>query len=142
MVSAREMKGYALHARDGAVGRVSGFYFEEEGCDVEHLVAAAGGLLYNRQVLVGVEHLLGADGAGRAVRVDLSADEVIYGPSAVGAPFTTDVAGYQVRLLRGVRLRPAHRRHAFRGGPQGLGSRREGDPPRCRVRAAARGAGR
>lgn len=63
MVSAREMRGYALHARDGAVGRVHGLYFEEEGWGVEYLVAVAGTFLYNRQVLVGVDRLLGV---GRA----------------------------------------------------------------------------
>lgn len=49
----------APHARDGAVGRVHEICFEEEGWGVEHLVAFAGDLLFNRLVLVDVEHSLG-----------------------------------------------------------------------------------
>lgn len=65
------------------MGRVRGFYFEEEGWGVEHLVAVAGNFLSNRLVLVGADRLLEVDRAGRAIRVDLARDEVRDGPSAV-----------------------------------------------------------
>lgn len=104
MVSAKEMRWYALHARDGAVGRVHGFYFEEEGGGVEHLVAVAGGPLFNRVVLVDVEHLRGADRAERVVRVDLTRDRVRDGPSTVGVPCarsTGELYGYRVQASDG-----------------------------------------
>lgn len=92
LVSANEMRRYAVHARGETVGRVHGFHFEEDW-GIEHLVAVAGGLLFNRLVLVGVEHLRGADPAERAVRVDLAREQVRDGPSAVRTPLSTDGRG-------------------------------------------------
>lgn len=84
MVSAKEMRRYALHARDGAVGRVHGFYFEEGGG--------------------GVEHLRGTDRAERVVRVDLTRDRVRDGPGTVGVPCarsTGELYGYRVQANDG-----------------------------------------
>ncbi|MDP9475213.1 MAG: hypothetical protein M3R38_05885 [Actinomycetota bacterium] len=98
------MRRYALHARDGAVGRVHGFCFEEEGWGVEHLLAVAGGSLFNRLVLVDVEHVRGVDRAERVVRVDLTRDKVRDGPSTVGVPCarrTVELYGYRVQANEG-----------------------------------------
>ena len=56
---AKMLKGYSLNSRDGEVGRVKEFYFDDRHWAVRYLVADTGSWLSERQVLIS-PHALGA----------------------------------------------------------------------------------
>ncbi|MEO8341391.1 MAG: PRC-barrel domain-containing protein, partial [Nitrospirota bacterium] len=49
---AKDLKGYKLSARDGEIGRVEEFYFDDQSWAVRYLIADTGGWLTGRQVLI------------------------------------------------------------------------------------------
>ncbi len=52
LLSARMLTGYTLNCRDGQIGRVKGFYFDDRHWTVRYLVAGTGEWLAERQVLI------------------------------------------------------------------------------------------
>ena len=46
---AKELSGYTLGARDGEIGKVGEFYFDDQNWTVRYLVADTGGRLCGRQ---------------------------------------------------------------------------------------------
>jgi len=75
-------------------------------------VVIAGDILFNRLVLVDVEHLCGADLAYRVIRVDLARDKVRDGPGAGGRMW----AGYRDAMT------PTHSASILENaGPDGAG---------------------
>ena len=48
----KELKGLKLSARDGEIGKVKEFYFDDENWTVRYMVADTGGWLTGRQVLI------------------------------------------------------------------------------------------
>ena len=49
---AKELTGYKLGARDGEIGKVKEFYFDDQSWTVRYLIADTGGWLTGRQVLI------------------------------------------------------------------------------------------
>ena len=49
---AKTLKGYALHSRDGEIGKVKEFYFDAQHWAIRYLVAETGTWLTGRQVLI------------------------------------------------------------------------------------------
>ena len=49
---AKDLSGYKLDARDGEIGKVKEFYFDDKSWTVRYLVADTGGWLSGRQVLI------------------------------------------------------------------------------------------
>lgn len=50
--STNQLRGYSIEARDGKVGKVSDFYFDDYVWRIRYLVAATGGWLSRKEVLV------------------------------------------------------------------------------------------
>ena len=48
----KDLRGYAIRAADGVIGRVDDFYFDDEGWRVRYLVVDAGSWLSGRKVLI------------------------------------------------------------------------------------------
>jgi len=52
LINITDLKGYSIHARDGELGKVEQFYFDDESWAVRYLVVETGGWLGGRPVLI------------------------------------------------------------------------------------------
>ena len=71
--SVKNLKGYAIGARDGDIGKVDDFYFDDGFWTIRYLVAETGNWLLNRKVLISPFALGEVDVSGERARGD--ADE-------------------------------------------------------------------
>jgi sporulation protein YlmC with PRC-barrel domain len=79
--NAKELEHYELRARDGMVGRVSDFFFDEQQWRVRYLAVETGGWLDRRKVLIAPEAVSRAEWDQRLLPVDLSMDQVRNSPT-------------------------------------------------------------
>jgi uncharacterized protein YrrD len=68
--------GYSIRARDGEIGSVHNFFFDDEHWQVRYLVAEAGGWLHSRKVLLAPACLGHPDWEKRVFPVTLTRDQV------------------------------------------------------------------
>jgi uncharacterized protein YrrD len=79
---AKELKGFRLGARDGEIGRVKDFYFDDETWMVRYLVADTGMWMPGRQVLISPHAIKRVHPAPeKAVEVDLTKRQIEESPS-------------------------------------------------------------
>jgi uncharacterized protein YrrD len=78
---ARELGGYKLSARDGEIGKVKEFYFDDRSWIVRYLVADTGGWLSGRRVLISPYALDEANIGNRVIPVDLTRTQIEKSPS-------------------------------------------------------------
>ncbi len=78
---AKDLNGYKLDARDGVIGRVKEFYFDDHSWTVRYLVADTGGWLNGRMVLISPYALDPADEGGKVIPVDLTRAQIEKSPS-------------------------------------------------------------
>ena len=52
LINAHNLKGAAIIARDGAIGAIDDFYFDDEKWTVRYLVVDTGAWLFRRDVLI------------------------------------------------------------------------------------------
>ena len=52
LVNTKDLKGYAIRATDGDVGKVADFYFDDEHWTIRYMVVEAGNWLNSRKVLI------------------------------------------------------------------------------------------
>jgi len=50
--SVKDLKGYAIGATDGDIGKLDDFYFDDKSWTIRYLVAETGNWLLNRKVLI------------------------------------------------------------------------------------------
>jgi sporulation protein YlmC with PRC-barrel domain len=50
--SIKDLRGYAIHALDGMIGKVDDFYLDDENWNIRHLVVRTGNWLSGRRVLI------------------------------------------------------------------------------------------
>lgn len=96
--STHEVTGYRIHARDGEIGQVSDFLFEDEEWIIRHLVADTGNWLPGRKVLVAPPWIERIQWADNAVYVTLTKESVRHSP-----PFDPDLLDneeYERELLQ------------------------------------------
>lgn len=79
--SARKMKEFALGARDGRIGHIEEFYFDDSSWTLRYVVAQAGNWLTGRMVLISPQVLGKPDEAAKSVAVKLTRDQVRNSPS-------------------------------------------------------------
>lgn len=79
--NAKSLEGYALRARDGDIGHVRDFYFDDQHWRIRYFVVDAGSWLTGRQVLISPESVKGQLWADRVIPVDLTQDQVRNSPS-------------------------------------------------------------
>lgn len=78
--SARELRGFALHALDGDIGHVSDIYFEDDYWVCRYLVVETGNWLAGRTVLIAPPALGGLHESERRIDVALTRDQVRHSP--------------------------------------------------------------
>ena len=74
------LKGYHIAAKDGDIGKVHDFYFDDELWIIRYLVVDTGHWLPGRKVLLTLGVLHRPDGQGHPVNVDLTREEIRNSP--------------------------------------------------------------
>ena len=82
---AKDLSGYTLGARDGEIGKVKEFFFDDQSWTVRYLVADTGGWLNGREVLISPYALDPADEGRKVIPVDLTKTQIEKSPSLVSA---------------------------------------------------------
>ncbi|HYH20978.1 MAG TPA: PRC-barrel domain-containing protein [Azospirillum sp.] len=85
--SGREVTGYHIQARDGAIGHVEDLLIDEAGWRIRYLLVDTRNWLPGRKVVVATDCAATVDWAQRAVSVELTREQV------KGSPEYDDVAG-------------------------------------------------
>ena len=78
---AKDLNGYKLSARDGEIGKVKEFYFDDRSWAVRYLIADTGDWLNDRQVLISPYALDTAREAERVIPVALTREKIENSPS-------------------------------------------------------------
>ena len=73
---AKDLDGYKLGARDGEIGKVKEFYFDDQTWTVRYLVADTGNWLIDRQVLISPYALKPAIQTTQIIPVDLTMKQI------------------------------------------------------------------
>jgi uncharacterized protein YrrD len=76
LLNAKNLKGAAIVARDGAIGEIDDFYFDDEKWTVRYLVVDTGSWLFSRKVLISPISIEKADEGANQVIVNLTRDQV------------------------------------------------------------------
>ncbi len=78
---AKDLQGFKLGARDGEIGEVAEFYFDDKRWTIRYLVADSGGWLTGRQVLISPYALDPASDDPKVIPVDLTRKQIEDSPS-------------------------------------------------------------
>ena len=78
---AKTLTGYTLNSRDGEMGKVKEFYFDDRYWTVRYLVADTGNWLSGRQVLLSPYALIGASKDEHHISVGLTKKQIEESPS-------------------------------------------------------------
>lgn len=92
LLSAQELQGYTIHARDGDLGTVRTFYFDAEEWCIHSMVVDTGTWFSGTYVLLPVNVLGQADWQNQRLSVDLTQEEVRNSPEV---PKHTESSGYE-----------------------------------------------
>jgi uncharacterized protein YrrD len=76
LINAQNLKGAAIIARDGAIGEIDDFYFDDERWAVRYLVVNTGAWLFKREVLLSPISIKKVDETNNQVLVNLTRDQV------------------------------------------------------------------
>jgi uncharacterized protein YrrD len=76
LIKAKELNGFELQGRDGGMGKVKEFYFDDQHWTIRYLVAETGNWLSDRQVLVSPYALLNVNKTDRFINVDLTKKQI------------------------------------------------------------------
>ncbi|MFZ1041699.1 MAG: PRC-barrel domain-containing protein, partial [Anaerolineales bacterium] len=78
---AKTLKGYKLNSRDGEIGKVKEFYFDDHHWTIRYLVADTGDWLMGRQVLISPYALGFVNKEEQTITVDLTKKQIEESPS-------------------------------------------------------------
>lgn len=81
LTNAAFLKGLAIHAKDGELGKVEEFYFDDETWTIRYLVVKTGGWLSGRQVLISPISVVHVDWEKKRVDVALTKQQVENSPN-------------------------------------------------------------
>ena len=79
--SVKDLKGCAIGATDGDIGKLDDFYFDDEFWTIRYLVTETGNWLLNRKVLISPFAIIKADLARERLNVTLTKKQVAESPS-------------------------------------------------------------
>lgn len=80
LYNAKDLEGYALRARDGDIGKVRNFYFDDQHWHIRYFEVDTGHWLAGRRVLISPETVKWQQWADRVIPVDLTQDQVRNSP--------------------------------------------------------------
>jgi hypothetical protein len=73
---ASTLKGYKLDSRDGEIGKVEEFYFDDHHWTIRYLVADTGNWLTGRQVLISPYALVAVNPEKQHIVIDLTKKQI------------------------------------------------------------------
>lgn len=76
LTNTKHLKGFVIRSKDGELGTVEQFYFDDETWAIRYLVVETGGWLGGRQVLVSPISIIRADWESRRLDVALTKNQV------------------------------------------------------------------
>ncbi len=79
--SVKELRGYRMLAKDGEIGSVYGFYFDDEAWTIRYMVADTGKWLPKRRILLSTSSLGKPDWEKREFPIDLTREKIENSPS-------------------------------------------------------------
>jgi len=79
--NAKTLHGYTLDSRDGEIGKVKEFYFDDQHWAIRYLVADTGDWLMDRQVLISPYALIAVNEEKQRVAIDLTNKQIEDSPS-------------------------------------------------------------
>jgi len=82
--TATAIAGYRLGGRDGELGRVKGFYFDDRSWEIRYLVANTRNWLTGITVLIAPHALMSVSRSERLVSVDLTREQIERSPALSG----------------------------------------------------------
>lgn len=80
LIEAKDMNGYRLAARDGEIGKVKEFYFDDRNWTIRYLVADTGAWLSSRRVLISPYALEAVNPDAKVLPVDLTKKQIENSP--------------------------------------------------------------
>ena len=78
---AKTLKGYKLDSRDGEIGKVKEFYFDDHHWTIRYLVADTGDWLTGRQVLISPYAMVAVNKEEQYITIDLTKKQIEDSPS-------------------------------------------------------------
>ncbi|MEW6652987.1 MAG: PRC-barrel domain-containing protein [Bacteroidota bacterium] len=72
LIKAKTLIVFKLHSRDGEIGKVKEFYFDDNHWTIRYLVADTGNWLTGRQVLISPYALLGVNKEDESISINLT----------------------------------------------------------------------
>jgi hypothetical protein len=84
--SLNEIRGYELRARDGELGKVTDFLFDDRAWVVRYVAARAGSWIAGRDVLISPAKLGTPDWEGQALPVDMTVEQIRNSPGVESQP--------------------------------------------------------
>jgi hypothetical protein len=81
LYKAKSLKGYQLNSRDGEIGKIKEFYFDDRFWTIRYLVADTGNWLPGRQVLISPYALGVVNSEAKDIGVDLTKKQIEASPS-------------------------------------------------------------
>jgi hypothetical protein len=81
LYKAKSLKGYQLNSRDGEIGKIKEFYFDDRFWTIRYLVADTGNWLPGRQVLISPYALGVVNSEAEDIGVDLTKKQIEDSPS-------------------------------------------------------------
>lgn len=99
LIKAKTLKGYKLNSKNGEVGKVKEFYFDDKHWTIRYLVADTGGWLLGNQVLLSPYVLVSVNKEDENIEVNLTKKQIEDSPSLeshkpVSKQFEEDLHGY------------------------------------------------
>ena len=76
-----DLDGYAVNARDGTIGKVRDFYFDDEAWAVRYLIVDTGSWLSSRKVLISPMSMGKLDPNGKVLPVSITMEQVKNSPN-------------------------------------------------------------
>jgi hypothetical protein len=99
LTKVKTLTGYKLHSRDGEIGKVKEFLFDDQHWAIRYLVADTGSWLMDRQVLISPYALTAVNTEEQHITVDLTKKQIENSPplgsdKPVSQQFETDYYGF------------------------------------------------
>jgi uncharacterized protein YrrD len=99
LIKAKALKGYKLDSKDGEIGKVKEFYFDDKHWAIRYLVADTGNWFTGHQVLISPYALVAVNKEAELISIDLTKKQIEDSPSLdsdkpVSRQFEMDYYGY------------------------------------------------
>lgn len=99
LIKAKTLKSYKLHCRDGEIGKIKGFYFDDRHLTIRYLVIDTGNWLTGRQVLISPYALTDVNKEEQYIIINLTKKQIEDSPplesnKAISRQFENAYHGY------------------------------------------------